>query len=51
MAKEMRLNGVPQDEAVRKLAEAGATGPAFAALQECMDSYSLEKIVKQSWKD
>ena len=33
MAKEMRLNGVPQDEAVRKLAEAGATGPAFAALQ------------------
>lgn len=26
-------DGVPQDEAVRKLAEAGATGPAFAALQ------------------
>lgn len=33
MARDMRLNGVPQDEAVRKLAEAGATGPAFAALQ------------------
>ena len=27
------FRGVPQDEAVRKLAEAGATGPAFAALQ------------------
>ena len=32
MAKEMRLNGVPQEEATAKLAEAGATGPAFAAL-------------------
>lgn len=33
MAKQMRLDDVPLDEAVKKLGEAGATGPAFAALQ------------------
>lgn len=33
MAKEMRLNDMPQEDAVRELAKAGATGPAFAALQ------------------
>lgn len=33
MAKELRLNDVPLDEAQAKLAAAGATGPAYAALQ------------------
>ncbi len=33
MAKEMRLEGIPMNEAVIKLQEANATGPAFAALQ------------------
>ena len=33
MAKEMRLSDVPQDEAVARLAEAGAPAPAFDALQ------------------
>lgn len=33
MAKEMRMNDVPQDEAFKRLADAGATGPAFTVLQ------------------
>ncbi|GAA0790523.1 xylose isomerase [Faecalicatena orotica] len=33
MAKEMRLNEVPLEEAMGRLAKAGATGPAFGALQ------------------
>lgn len=33
MARDMRLAGIPQEEAMRRLAEAGATGPAFGAAQ------------------
>lgn len=33
MAKEMRLNGIPLEEAFQKLAAEGASGPAFGALQ------------------
>ncbi len=32
-AKDMRLDGVPMADAVKKITEMGATGPAFAALQ------------------
>lgn len=33
MAKQMRLDDVPRDEAMQRLAQAGATGPAFGVLQ------------------
>lgn len=33
LAKEMRLADVPKDEAMKRLAAAGATGPAFGVLQ------------------
>lgn len=33
LAKEMRLSEVPKEEAMKRLAEVGATGPAFGVLQ------------------
>lgn len=47
MARDMRLNGVPLNEAVQKLATAGATGPAFAALQGMYGFVQFRKDCKK----
>ena len=45
-ARDMRLAGVPQEEAIQKIAEMGATGPAFAALQGMYGFVQFKKDCK-----
>ncbi len=50
MARDMRYAGVPQDEAMAKLAAAGATGPAFAAAQGMYGFVQFRKDCKEELK-
>lgn len=47
MARDMRYNDVPMDEAQKRLAEAGATGPAFAAFQGMYGFVQFRKDCKK----